>query len=442
MQWCRDCYVRPAGISVSADKIEVLDVGAADYNGSYRQLFDDTQFHYRAADLTPHETVDIVIPPDGRIPVADCTFDIVISGQALEHAEFFWETFSEMVRVTKADGLIFLIVPSAGPIHRYPVDCYRFYPDAMSALARYTKTHLVDCWHDPRGPWKDLVGVFSVSESRGLALAAFNNKPELPKLPDPTQIPPGSTEDEKCSGERPYLEVLGEIHQFLKPRSYLEIGVRQGHSLALSQCPSLAIDPWPDLSVDLSENTTVVQSTSDQFFRNSNDFDVCPDLAFIDGCHLFEYVLRDFMYVESCAGPNTLVVIDDILPNSPVQAQRDRVTRAWTGDVWKIADCLARHRPDLWLLALDTYPTGLLLVAGCNPENRKLWENYNPIVRHYNISQPQEPAADVLTRTMAVSPSTSLIEHLATTVRARRDNPAPSASRLVSSLDAAAKSSL
>ena len=63
--------------------------------------------------------------------------------------------------MVKPDGFIILIVPSAAPIHRYPVDCYRFYPDAFVALAKYTGIKVVDIWLDERDPWKDLVGVFS-----------------------------------------------------------------------------------------------------------------------------------------------------------------------------------------------------------------------------------------------------------------------------------------
>ena len=35
------------------------------------------------------------------------------------------------------------------------------------------------------------------------------------------------------------------------------------------------------------------------------------DLAFIDGLHLFEFSLRDFMNVEKLAHPGSVVVFDD-----------------------------------------------------------------------------------------------------------------------------------
>jgi len=65
------------------------------------------------------------------------SFDIVISGQAFEHIEFFWFTLGEMVRVLKPSGLMCIIVPRGSKRHGYPVDCYRFDVDGVIALAKY-----------------------------------------------------------------------------------------------------------------------------------------------------------------------------------------------------------------------------------------------------------------------------------------------------------------
>lgn len=105
------------------------------------------------------------------------------------------------------------------------------------------------------------------------------------------------------------------------------------------------------------------------------------DLAFIDGMHRAENVLRDIMGVERHARPSALLAIDDIFPNHPLQAERCRRTRAWCGDVWKIVGCLAQYRPDLLLLRLDVEPPGLLLVAGFKPAHRGLRDLYNRIAR-------------------------------------------------------------
>jgi len=82
--------------------------------------------------------VDVVLtnPYDWSAIETD-SFDVVISGQALEHIEFFWKAMEEMTRVLKKDGLLCLIAPNGFGEHRYPVDCYRFFTDGMLALAKY-----------------------------------------------------------------------------------------------------------------------------------------------------------------------------------------------------------------------------------------------------------------------------------------------------------------
>jgi len=119
-------------------KYNVLDVGSYDVNGSYKTLFDDTRFEYKGLDMEQGPNVDIVPATIYKWDeIKDNTYDIVISGQALEHIEFFWLTVKEMVRVTKKDGYICIIAPNGFKEHRYPVDCWRFFTDGMVALARY-----------------------------------------------------------------------------------------------------------------------------------------------------------------------------------------------------------------------------------------------------------------------------------------------------------------
>ena len=67
--------------------------------------------------------------------------------------------------------------------------------------------------------------------------------------------------------------------------------------------------------------------------------------------------------------------------------------------MWKLVRTLRQHRPDLYLQTLDTAPTGLLLVAGLNPHDRTLWDNYNAIVP----AKDKPPPAEVLRREGAVA---------------------------------------
>ena len=135
MTWFVDQYLS----KLDRRPLKLLDVGSYDVNGNYRKLFADPRFEYAGLDMHAGPNVDIVLTnPYDWSSIATDSFDVVISGQAFEHIEFFWLTMSEMVRVLKKNGLLCLIAPNGTPEHRTPVDCYRFFTDGMLALARYT----------------------------------------------------------------------------------------------------------------------------------------------------------------------------------------------------------------------------------------------------------------------------------------------------------------
>lgn len=148
----------------------VVDIGSYDVNGSYKQLFDDPEWTYIGADLEPGPNVDVVLESPYKFPFSSGSVDLLVSGQALEHMDFFWLSWLEMVRTVTPGGLIFLIAPSRGPEHRYPVDCWRFYPDGFDALARWAGIESVEIttdWNEVPDPdsaaWGDTVGVFRVT---------------------------------------------------------------------------------------------------------------------------------------------------------------------------------------------------------------------------------------------------------------------------------------
>jgi hypothetical protein len=58
----------------------------------------------------------------------------------------------EIARVLKPEGLCCIIAPSSGPVHRFPIDCWRFYPDGLRAVARYAGLEALET----RTQWTDL----------------------------------------------------------------------------------------------------------------------------------------------------------------------------------------------------------------------------------------------------------------------------------------------
>lgn len=130
MKWFIENYL--------SENQKVLDVGACDHNGSYRELFEKFGHEYYGLDMIDSPNVDILVEnPYDWSNIPDDSFDVVVSGQTFEHNEFFWVTMDQMTRVLKKEGLMCIVAPCCWKEHRYPVDCYRFFTDGMMALARY-----------------------------------------------------------------------------------------------------------------------------------------------------------------------------------------------------------------------------------------------------------------------------------------------------------------
>ncbi len=205
-----------------------------------------------------------------------------------------------------------------------------------------------------------------------------------------------------------YLDFLADAHRRLQPHAYLEIGVRNGDSLALADCPSVAIDPAFLVHAELSQPVSLFRTISDEYFTRPEP--LAPtggrpfELSFIDGLHLFEFALRDFIAAEQHSAAKGVIVLDDVLPRTVDEAARQRHTVAWTGDVFWVLEVLARYRPELIVVPVDTTPTGLLMVVGLDPESTALIDNYDDIMREFRRPDPQNVPPYIIDRTSVVSP--------------------------------------
>jgi hypothetical protein len=172
-----------------------------------------------------------------------------------------------------------------------------------------------------------------------------------------------------------YLRALDLLHDNLRPANYVEIGCRKGISLSRAKCPAIAIDPEFEIICPLTAPTRLFREKSDDFFANRNLGALLGgtvDLAFIDGMHNAEFVLRDFINLERFSNENTVIVIDDVLPEDIAWTTRERQTQAWTGDVYKTIPFLRTSRPDLHINVFDIEIKGLAIVHNLNPNDRSL----------------------------------------------------------------------
>lgn len=216
-----------------------------------------------------------------------------------------------------------------------------------------------------------------------------------------------------------YKTFLPKLHEVIKPCTYVEIGIRHGYSLSLSPAAvKVAIDPnygAQDMQFEVP-NTSFFKATSDDFFVQHDLEDLLNgsfDLAYIDGMHKFEYALRDFINLERCSSRTSVIIIDDVIPRNEDEASREPTGGSWTGDVWKIIDCLNVYRPDLAekMILAKSKPTGCLIITDPDSSNTSLALRYDKIVAKYLESDfGNMPSQEILEAALSAEGALDLLQ--------------------------------
>ncbi len=281
--------------------------------------------------------------------------------------------------------------------------------------------HTTDVWKSPFGASLETITTFRF----GVAMTECQTDLTL-ALATPVQnsFPPDVPEEvEHGAGTLDCYEFLVDLHKFVEPRFYTEIGVEYGASLKLAQCPALGIDPAPQLSVPIAAQHSISYTTSDDYFRLADTSTMkAIDLCYIDGMHQIEFALKDFMNMERFCHAGSVVIVDDIYPAHPLQGERIRQSRYWTGDIWKIIPILQLHRPDLIVMPVDTDPTGSLMVLGLDPTNNVLWDHFDSIIDHA-INTMTEVPESIIERTEKFDPRARLMKKIFKLIRKHRGKP-------------------
>lgn len=174
-----------------------------------------------------------------------------------------------------------------------------------------------------------------------------------------------------------YYQVLGWLHEDLRPESYVEIGIFQGESLKLALPPTIAvgIDPFPEVKHRWRTKTYLLEMSSNEFFAKHRLAEFFGkggfSFAFVDGLHRFEQAIEDIFHLEAYARPDSLVAVHDTIPLDEKTAGRDRRAVFHTGDVWKVVPFLRAYRPDLDLVTVRTGPSGLTLIRGLGQSRQR-----------------------------------------------------------------------
>jgi len=222
-----------------------------------------------------------------------------------------------------------------------------------------------------------------------------------------------------------YGLMLSRLHEVTGHKAYLEIGTLTGGSLLLSKAPSIAIDPSFSLELDVVRGKPLClfyQMGSDEFFERYHAPDLLGrpvEFSFLDGMHHCEFLLRDFYNAEAVSSRTGVIAMHDCVPlDIPMT---DRVQEGtppsspnrlgwWTGDVWRAALVIKRHRPDLRFTAMDCFPTGLIVITGLDPTSTLLKDNYEALVAEMNAMDLEEITVRGLHEELEVVSAQALVD--------------------------------
>jgi SAM-dependent methyltransferase len=107
----------------------LLDFGCG--NMPYRSYFEDKFCEYLGADLEGNAAADVIIGPDGELPIEDRSVDCVLSSQVLEHVADPAGYLAEAFRVLRPGGSLLLSTHGIWPYHPDPTDFWRWTRDGL-----------------------------------------------------------------------------------------------------------------------------------------------------------------------------------------------------------------------------------------------------------------------------------------------------------------------
>jgi len=190
-----------------------------------------------------------------------------------------------------------------------------------------------------------------------------------------------------------HLQFLALMKRLLQPRTYLEVGIGQGESLFSDPVPEfvIGIDPNPRFGAAFADQIgacrglLIIRSTSDDAFARLLTDKVLGerklDLAFVDGLHHSDVVLRDIANCARFSRKDALIFVHDVFPGNESQASRQAIPGAWMGDVYKIVPIIWRYFS--WvpnLLIKDIPPSGMFILRASDDLYKAIFSQYDRLV--------------------------------------------------------------
>jgi SAM-dependent methyltransferase len=112
----------------------VLEIGPNPVPSPYRLGTQAEVAAWQTLDFPGPNELTYELTDGYRFPVTSDSYDVVLSGQVLEHIPKPWRWMPEVARVTRPGGIVVTIAPVSWPFHEAPYDCWRVYPDGLRGL--------------------------------------------------------------------------------------------------------------------------------------------------------------------------------------------------------------------------------------------------------------------------------------------------------------------
>lgn len=112
----------------------ILEIGPDSFPSTYQSIIADSSIVWDTLDLYKNTQLTYSIASEYTFPIADNTYDIILSGQVIEHVRKTWVWMQEVARVCKTGGIVITVNPVSWPYHEAPIDCWRIFPEGMRTL--------------------------------------------------------------------------------------------------------------------------------------------------------------------------------------------------------------------------------------------------------------------------------------------------------------------
>jgi SAM-dependent methyltransferase len=157
----------------------VLEIGPDKNPSTFNEIVGINSIDWQTLDIHPGVNLTYLAKTEYSFSIADNTFDIVFSGQVIEHVRKPWIWMKELARVCKTGGQVITINPVSWPYHEAPIDCWRIFPEGMRALYEEAGLRVLLCKMESLEPMRSrraIAGAGAVDGKADLTLKSIIKK--------------------------------------------------------------------------------------------------------------------------------------------------------------------------------------------------------------------------------------------------------------------------